>query len=397
MEAFLAPLLEIRPTDGIDIALVTLLLYTAVAWFRRTRASLVALGILLLVLLFAAARTFDLQLTTWLFQGFFAVFLIVLVIIFQEEIRQLFEKVAVVGLRRNHVPRTPRGVGDILVECLAHLARERIGALVVIPGKQPLGRHVRGGIELGGRVSLPLLESLFDPHSPGHDGAVIIERDRVTFFGVHLPLSQDLEQLAGLGTRHSAALGLAERTDALCIVVSEERGTVSVARDARLLRLRDASELAPSLITPKETVPARRLPRTWARLRRIRWLELAGSFAAVLVLWLLLVPGARPSLLTVPAEVTIANLPPDWELERVEPTTVDVTLSGPARAFYILDRKAVGVTVDAMLADLGRRTFQIDTDNVRRPAGTSVENLQPARVRISLRKRSQDPNGGTTS
>ena len=81
----------------------------------------------------------------------------------------------------------------------------------------------------------------------------------------------------------------------------------------------------------------------------------------------------------------------------VEPTTVDVTLSGPARAFYILDRKAVGVTVDAMLADLGRRTFQIDTDNVRRPAGTSVENLQPARVRISLRKRSQEQNGGTTS
>lgn len=396
MEQFLAPLLEIRPTDIVDIALVTGLLYTAIAWFRRTRASLVAAGILLLALLYSAARALDLQLTTWLFQGFFAVFLIVLVIIFQEEIRQLFERIAVVGLGRNHAPGTPRGVSDVLVECVAHLARERIGALIVIPGRQPLGRHVRGGIELGGKVSLPLLESLFDPHSPGHDGAVIIERDRVSRFGVHLPLSNDLEQLAGLGTRHSAALGLAERTDALCIVVSEERGTVSVARNGFLGLLRDASEIARSLATQTETVPARRLPRTWARLRRVRWLELSGCFAAVLVLWLLLVPGARPSLLTVNAEVAISNLPPDFELESVEPPRIDVTLSGPARAFYILDPKAVEVNVDAMLAELGRRTFQIESDDIRHPAGTRVESVQPARVRISLRKRATESRKGTS-
>lgn len=162
----------------------------------------------------------------------------------------------------------------------------------------------------------------------GRDGTL----HRVTRFGVRLPLSHDLAQLGGMGTRHSAALGLAERTDALCIVVSEERGTVSVARHGVLERLREASELARSLTGPAAAMPARPLPRTWARLRRVRWLELAGSFAAVLVLWLLLVPGARPALLTVHAGVNVANLPPEWELESVEPASIDVTLSGPARA-----------------------------------------------------------------
>ena len=130
MNAFLAPFAELRPTDVVDILLVTALLYSAILWLRGSRASLVAVGVLLLAVVFSAARALGLQLTTWIFQGFFAVFLIVIVVIFQEELRQLFERVALWGLRRNVRVETTQPVNDLLVEGLGNLARNRIGGVI---------------------------------------------------------------------------------------------------------------------------------------------------------------------------------------------------------------------------------------------------------------------------
>ena len=115
-----------------------------------------------------------------------------------------------------------------------------------------------GGIELEGKISEPLLKSLFDPHSPGHDGAVIVGNERISRFAAHLPLSKDFKQLAHVGTRHSAALGLAELSDALCIAVSEERGTISVARDGRLRQVNNLQELGSLLQFLHENYPCRR-------------------------------------------------------------------------------------------------------------------------------------------
>ncbi len=107
---------------------------------------------------------------------------------------------------------------------LIGMAASKTGALIVVKGKEPLERHLNGGVALTGRVSMPLLFSIFDSHTPGHDGAVIIEADRVTQFAAHLPISKNTAQIKGRGTRHSAAFGLSERSDALTIVASEERG-----------------------------------------------------------------------------------------------------------------------------------------------------------------------------
>jgi len=385
----LAPFFELRPTDAIDILLVTGLLYAAIVWFRRSRASLVAIGVIVFAGIYTLARVFELQLTTWIFQGIFAVLLLILVVIFQEELRQVFESLALWGLRRTAVASTSQQTADIIVEALANLSRQRVGALIVIPGNQPLGRHVRGGVDLGGRVSIPLLESLFDPHSPGHDGAAILVGDRVTRFGVHLPLSSDATQLAGVGTRHSAALGLANRTDALCLVVSEERGHISVARGAQLRRLEDARDLARFLVNLRARPAASRAPRFLRRIKRLHWPELIGAFASVLALWLVLVPGSRPSKISLAARVVVTNLPPGYEVESIDPSTVDVGLRGPARAFYLFDPATVEVVVDATLARLGRRTYRVSGEQVRRPAGMEVEDVRPAQIRLSLEKETE--------
>jgi diadenylate cyclase len=385
MRGLLDSLLEIRLADAVDILLVTFLVYAGIVWIRRTQAGLVAGGIVILAALYIIATSVGLQLTAWLLQGFFAIFLIIVVIIFQEELRQLFERLALFSLRRNKRIKTPANLPDILVEAAADLARDRIGALIVLQGEQPLRRHVRGGIELGAKLSVPLIKSVFDPHSPGHDGAMILEGDRIALFAAHLPLSTDFQQLAGVGTRHSAALGLAELTDALCLVVSEERGRISVAKDGKLRALRDANELARVLAAEQA---AREPTRDWRTVLRqllfSNWVERLASLAVVLGLWLLFVPGSRPAEMILRMPIEVVNLPVGATVESIEPTEVQATFTGPRRAFALLNSRDLAVTVDAGRVKPGQRTFAISEENLRHPPSLTVQNLQPRRVKVAL-------------
>lgn len=383
----LGPVLDIGVVDVIDVLLVTALLYVGVVSLRRTHAALVAFGILVLGAVYLAARALGLQLTAWIFQGFFAIFVVIIVVIFQEELRQLFERVAMWSLgRRQHdgLRSTP---SDILVQALRDLARERVGALVVFPRTQPISRHVRGGIALGGTLSVPLVKSIFDPHSPGHDGAVVIEGDHIARFAVHLPLSHDLAQLAGHGTRHAAALGLAELTDALCVVVSEERGTISVARDGRLRRLDDPQQLggilAEALATP--TDQAARHP--WRQAILSNWTLKVACLTVVMGLWYLFVFGSRPVQRTYAVPVTIINLPAGYAVEEVKPGEVEAVFTGPMRNFYLFDQRQLQVTVDAFMAQAGRRTFPISEENLRHPKDVMLLDVNPNQVRITVKQR----------
>src|SRR5262245_61437702 len=184
-----------------------MLAYAAIDWLRRARADLALVGIGILGIIYLLARQLGLGLTAWIFQGFFAVFLILIVVLFQADLRQGFERIALWGLRRNRSALPAADSNAQLVSAVAKLAATRRGALIVLPGRDPVERHLQGGIGLDGRLSEPLLLSLFDPHSPGHDGAVLVDRDLVRRFAVHLPLSADRSQLGMLGTRHAAALG----------------------------------------------------------------------------------------------------------------------------------------------------------------------------------------------
>jgi hypothetical protein len=264
------------------------------------------------------------------------------------------------------------------------MASARIGALIVLRGREPLEPHLEGGIELSGRLSEPLLLSLFDASSPGHDGAVVLSDGRVERFAVHLPLSSDHAQLGQAGTRHAAALGLAERCDALCIVVSEERGTVSVARDGSLGVIAHPGDLARALRAFRE--PADTAGSTWRDAST--WIELGSAVALALGLWALLVPGATHVVRTVPARIVVENLPRDFVLESIEPEQVEVTLSGRRRDL-LLAPADTAVRVDALLAELGRRTFELDRDKVRHPANLEVEAIDPPRVKISVRARGE--------
>jgi uncharacterized protein (TIGR00159 family) len=377
---------ELRWQDALDILIVAALVYAVILWLRRSQASLVALGLALLSLVYVGARLLGLQLTTLAFQSLFAVSIVVLVVIFQEELRQAFEELAGWVLRRHQEVRPRFDTRGVLVEWLFRLARQRRGALMVIPGRQLLDRHLQGGVELDGRLSGALLQSLFDPHSDGHDGAVVVENRPVTRFGVHLPLSRNTAHLGSLGTRHSAALGLAERTDALCLAVSEERGEISAALNGVLKPIASAQQLGLLIdLFFKDRHPLLQHRPLLARLLSQNGLAKGVSLASAAFLWALLVPGSDPAQVTLPIRVEVSGLPDKLELEKVEPQEVTATFKGTRRDLISLDGEALRLQVDASLAKLGRRTFEISERNVSHPGGMVLTDLYPDKVRISVR------------
>lgn len=372
--------------DLVDIALVAGFGWLAIRYFRQTQARPALLGVALMGLVYAFARALELKLSASLFQAFFAVLVLILVVVFQEDLRRFFEQIGSWRIRKPQQAAETETL-DLLVRAVARLAATRTGALIVLPGREPIGRHVDGGVLLAGRVSVPLLMSLFDTSSPGHDGAVILRGSIVERFGAHLPLSAEFaaEGTEG-GTRHAAAKGLAERCDAICVVVSEERGSVSIACDGVLRVLARPEDLAAEL---KVAYGEEEEKHHW-------WLGVLGLDAAIavtgaLALWMAFIPGSDVGEITRSVRIEVANLPRDLELESVEPAEVAVTLRGLRRNLVLAENDDLSIQVDAYLARLGRRTFAL-TDADLRPAGNvNVVEIIPDKVRLSLRAPIETP------
>lgn len=374
--------------DLVDVAVVGLLLWGAIAWARRVHAILALVGLSFLGLFYLAALQLELQLTAWFFQGFFAVLVIFLVVIFQDDLRRLFERIAVLGLRRRSAELDPTRTA-ILIRALQELARRRWGALVVLPGRDPIERHVQGGVELDAEPSEELLLSLFDANSPGHDGAVLWRDDRVVRFAAHLPLSENREELGPGGTRHAAALGLAERCDALCLVVSEERGTIGIASAGKLRILSDPGQLREAIA---EHVPGQPIgTRLNARLLLRRVLEAGLAFALASAAWLVLVPGSAREQATMRIPVAVDNLPVEFELVALDPDSVTIEVAGARRELLLAADAHFSLVIDADLARLGRRTFSVQREQVQHGTELKILKLSPQKVRLSLKKTKAAP------
>jgi len=377
--------------EATDVAIVTVTVFVLLRTLRSSRARMALVGMGVVGVIDLAARQVGLPLTAWLFQGLFLVSAIVLVLSFQDDLKHLFERVAVLGFGRRSAP-PGQGPLEAVVRASFGLAAARRGALIVLPGRDPLDTHLAGGFPLEGAVSEPLLLSLFDPHSPGHDGAAVVVASLVQRFGVQLPLSSDFAQLGLRGTRHAAALGLSERSDALCIAVSEERGSVSVARAGILKTTEDRDALRDALRAFADesreklaVVPSGR--RLLARSR-----EWGVALAIAAGLWLLVVPGSEMSETTLSVPVEVGNIPAGYALESVTPARVTVSVTGVRRRLFVLQPANLTVSLDAFLAQLGRRTFEIGPSSVRAPSGLTVTAVQPERVALVLR--AQPPGNG---
>ncbi len=219
----------------VDIALIAALIYAALILLRNTTAMQVLRGIgLVFIAVFVVARTLDLVVLNWIIGHSVTGLLIAVPIIFQPEIRRALERVGRTGYRAWFSRPSYAGVVGPVSDACLNIAAQRHGALIVVERDTGLRDYIETGVQIDAALSPELLEGLFYPNSPLHDGAVILRESRVVAAGCTLPLS-DRVVPRHTGTRHRAALGLSERTDAVAIVVSEETSDVSVAFDGRMV------------------------------------------------------------------------------------------------------------------------------------------------------------------
>jgi len=221
-----------RLRDAIDIIVVALVLYRVFVLFKETRVLQMLLGLMGLMAASFVARYFELFSTSWLLDNFWSFWVLALIVLFQPELRRALAQLGQSRLFQGMTTaaREERGhLMDEVVKAADALASKRIGALMVLERSTGLGHYAELGVPLDARVSADLLVSLFLPYSPLHDGAAFIRGDRVAAAGCFLPLSRTTDLGRAMGTRHRAALGLAEETDALVLVVSEETGRISLA------------------------------------------------------------------------------------------------------------------------------------------------------------------------
>lgn len=232
---------DISWRELLDIALVAFVFYRIILLVRGTRAVSVIWGLVFIIGVFFASGEFGLTTLHWLLQNFLGSFFLVVIILFQQDIRKALAQVGAGSLwRRNAID--DEDVNQI-VAALVSMAEKRIGALVVIEKNVPLGDLTDRGATLDARISRDLLMSIFFPDNPLHDGAVIIRGGRILAASCILPLAAGLKGKAKYGTRHRAAAGVTEDTDALALVVSEERGEISAALAGRLTAALDEVRL----------------------------------------------------------------------------------------------------------------------------------------------------------
>jgi diadenylate cyclase len=384
---------EVGISGFLDIIFMSILIYSTLVWFKRTRAIFVVIGMFIVGVVYLMARQLDMSLTTSVFQGFFAIIIIAVVIIFQEEIKHFLEQLAshsVVGrFRGRKLLHMPRKEIDILVNAAKNLARDNIGALIVLRGKDPIVRHLDGGTNLGGEMSEAVLRSIFNPYSPAHDGAVIVFGDQVAQFSTYLPLSKNLRKLQKTGTRHAAALGLSELTDALCVVVSEERGTISVARNGDIHQVKDVEELSSMLEKFYEEIMPSAASKPWIEFFKRNYREKTIAIVVTCLLWFFFVHEARIDHRTFVIPVEYSDVPSQLVVEKVDPAEVELTFAGTRRSFYFLDKDRF--KIDLRLANVRegivRRT--IGRTSIDVPEGLTLETIQPNEVRVYLQRKKQ--------
>lgn len=375
-----------RPQDIADILIMSFLVYQLYRWFKNTKALQVVIGIGFLVLLYFVTKNLDLFMTSWILQELGTVLFVLIIVIFQSEIRQALYRVS---LLRNLFGRQASASRLDLMElsrAIFALAAEKTGAIIVFQRREPLDEYLMHGVSLDSLVSAQLIATIFKDGTLLHDGAVVIRDDRITQASCHLPLSANAELPQHYGTRHRAGLGLSERSDAAVVIVSEERGEVTLAVAGEMEKI-DTPELLSGklhtlLIPPdQEVVRVSLQKKIFSNLRP----KLITLFL-VLVSWLI-ITAQQGGILTVAAPIKLHNLPDDLVLVKSSPEEVEVQ----AKVFskLIPSPKQLDIVADLDLSKIqeGTNRLTVKGDALQLPLGVVVTGINPSVIRVTAEKK----------
>jgi len=366
----------------LDILLIAAGLFFLYRTLLRLGTWKIMAGILMALVVFILANALNLKGIEWVYHNVSNVAVLGLIIIFQPELRKVLEKA--VSVPPHRLKDQDIALQSLIGETLMKLAQERCGAIIVFPGKEPIKEKISGGYQLNAVPSLPLILSIFDPNSPGHDGAVIIEGSKLTQFGVRLPMSQSTRLSEEYGTRHHAAMGLAEQTDALALVVSEERGTVSVFTNGEMQPMRTADEITQAIIAHQREMGF--LNRDSApKIRKRTIFQIAASLLIAVVFWSSLIVSQREVVERVlPVNIDYTAPQGDLVLVGEKPNEIKLYLSGPKSEIDNLATNPPSVKIDLSKMAKGSQTIIITSANLQLPKGITLLDTSPQQLKLTL-------------
>jgi len=367
----------------LDILIVATLVFLVLTLIRKTRAMPMFIGVLFLGAVYLISIFLKLQLTQSVFNSLISALLIILAVVFQKELRRFFEFIGLMGLKRKlFVPA--ESTVKIISQAVDSLAERQIGALLVFPGRENIYRHIEGGVLLHGRLSLPLLLSIFDPSSPGHDGAVIIENDNIRKFAVHLPLADNIEAIKKFGTRHRAAHGLAERTDAFIVIISEEKGTISIAYNKQLTILPDKADLELKLRRFfEQTFPKQKISsyRKWLG---NNFLKIVFSLLISFALWLIFTFQISNVQKTMTIPIEFKSLRNEYIVDNYTPIELSVIFSGLDRDFNAVEEQNLKALIDLTNLQPGWHKVDIKNNFINYPSSLSLIKIEPTSIKVHI-------------
>jgi len=380
MDSFLQIASGIRWQDLVDIFLNSYVLFRLYVLLRGTNVIRVLLVICLLWVVKQIALGMGLIITSWAMQGIITVAALIIIIVFRNELSSVLQtksfKSFFWGIPQYQL-QTPV---SIIIESIYELTRKKIGALIVLPMKQGIESIVQGGVAWQGKLSREMLVSIFWPDNPVHDGAAIIEGNFVTDVGVILPLSKRQDLPSSFGTRHRAAMGLSEQTDALVIVVSEETGKISLIMESRIYDIND-SKILEKLLNDHLSDDS---VSTGFKPQAVELIAAATiCLFSVTGLWLSFSRGVE-TLATLEIPIEFMNLEQNMEIIESSSNSVKLMVSGARPLVQAINQDQVKVKLDISNVVPGNNTVNIQHEKVLLPPGIQLKQMEPSEVVINV-------------
>jgi uncharacterized protein (TIGR00159 family) len=372
---------SMRWQDVLDIGINSYILFRFYVLFRGTNVLRVLFGLACIWFAQKIAVSMGLIVTSWISQGIIAAAAIIVVVIFRNEIRAVLQTKNIKAILWELPHRSITTPVEIIADSVFELSRKQIGALIVLPGKDNLEDLVQSGIQWQGVVSKEMITSIFWPDNPVHDGAALIQGNRVQQVGCILPLSKRGDLPSRYGTRHRAALGLAENSDVLVLVVSEERGDILLAQGSRLKTIRR-----------KETLERRMREHAGMRLRpgqRLLYDKLEMGLASIVSvifimgIWFGITRGLD-ILDSFEVPVEYMNRDPAKEIVDTSVHAVKLSLGGSRSLIRSISPDQLRVTINLSNSVNGKNAFAITRDNITLPAGVILKDVIPETLEVTL-------------
>lgn len=372
-----------RWQDGLDILILTYVFYHLYLWLRKKKALRMILAILALPLFYIFARWIDLPLSVWGLQNLWPVILIVLVVIFQEEIREVLGNVSLPAFFFGRSEKlTPKTIDQVIAAAF-QMADKKIGGLIVLQKGDDLSELIREKTPVDAELGEDILISIFNSQSPLHDGAVIVQGGRIRHAAALLPLSKSTSIPKEWGTRHRAGVGITEISDAECIIISEERGEVLLACKGNLEKKEGREDLEKSLadLTPEGDTKDRE--KAWPK-RIFEDLPRKGLFFVLVCLLWVFVIGIRQGEVGFNIPIEYYSVPQNLTIAGEPPKEVNVRLKGSERLLSSLKPDQIRMRVDLSAAHQGNNQISLSETNINTGPGISVTKLYPRNIRLIL-------------